>query len=76
MSRLAVILGLLALACVLNWMAWGALRNLFFEYQDSPAWVYIGLGAFWLTLAAGSVLGAVWLWRGRRARGESRTSAR
>jgi Na+/melibiose symporter-like transporter len=36
-------------------LALGALHPLVSGYQDSPVWVYAGVGAFWLALAAALV---------------------
>jgi hypothetical protein len=40
-------------------LALGALHPLASGYQDSPVWVYVGVGAFWLALAAALVAAAL-----------------
>ncbi len=47
-------------------MSWGALQNLFADYQDSPIWVYLLFGMPWLVLACGAVVAAIRLLRPRR----------
>lgn len=45
--------------------AYGALRNLWADYQDSPAWVYVNFGGFFAVIAAASLAGVVFLLRRR-----------
>lgn len=35
-------------------ISWGALSNLFAEYQDSPSGTYVAIGALFLALALGT----------------------
>jgi hypothetical protein len=46
-------------------LSWGALRNLFDDYQDSPTWTYLLFGLPWLVVAGGALAGAVHLKRRR-----------
>ena len=45
---------LLVASAALFAFSWGALSNLFAEYQDSPSGTYVGIGALFLVLALGS----------------------
>jgi hypothetical protein len=45
--------------------AYGALSNLWADYQDSPAWVYVIFGGFFAVLSAASLVGVALLLRRR-----------
>jgi hypothetical protein len=55
-----VVFVVLALGCVL--LAYGALKNLW-GYQDSSTGLYVGVGAFWMAVAAAFLFIAVRLLR-------------
>ena len=42
---------LFVLAGGLAWYAWESINNLWADYQDSPAWMYIGFGVSALLVA-------------------------
>ena len=56
---------LIVIAVCATMLSWGALRNVFADYQDSPLWVYLLFGVPWLALACVSFAGAVFLLRRR-----------
>lgn len=45
---------LLVISAALFAFSWGALGNLFAEYQDNPSGTYVAIGALFLVLAVGS----------------------
>jgi hypothetical protein len=57
-----VLLGVAVVAAVL---AWGALENLWSDYQDSEASTYVLVGGAWLVLAAAALYVAGRVWRDR-----------
>lgn len=59
----AVLLACVAVASVFP--AYGALSNLWADYQDSPAWVYVIFGGFFAVLSAASLVGVALLLRRR-----------
>lgn len=58
---LAGLMLVIAAGCL--FLAWGALRQLGASHQDSPAWVDITFGLFWLALGGGAVVLAVQAFR-------------
>ena len=65
LPRLGAAVALAVLAALFTLLAWGALRNLFQDYRDSPLLVYFLVGGLWLGLAAASIFAAVRVARGR-----------
>jgi hypothetical protein len=65
-------------AGALVWYAWASINNLWVDYQDSPAWMYMGFGVSALLVAgAFAGLGAWILHRSRvLLRANSAISAR
>jgi succinate dehydrogenase hydrophobic anchor subunit len=54
---------LIVVAVSATLLSWGPLRNVFADYQDSPLWVYLLFGLFWLAIACGAAAGAFLLLR-------------
>ena len=54
---------LVVVAVVAGMLAWGALDNLFRDYQDSAPSTYLLIGLPALAISAAALYAAVWLWR-------------
>jgi hypothetical protein len=63
--RVAASLLLLAVAVPAGMLAWGALSNLWADYQDSPTSTYLLVGLPPLAACLGALVAALLIWRGR-----------
>ncbi|MBK5232055.1 MAG: hypothetical protein JJE13_03610 [Thermoleophilia bacterium] len=54
---------LLVVSVALFVFSWGALSNLFSEYQDSPSGTYVAIGGLFVVLALGSAVCGIALLR-------------
>jgi hypothetical protein len=54
-----------AVAVLAALLAWGALSNLWADYQDSPASTYLTIGGLALAASAAALFAAWRLWRER-----------
>jgi hypothetical protein len=61
--RIATAVILILIACAAALLAWGALRNLFAGYRDSPVSTYLLVGLPWLLLAVVAFAAALQLLR-------------
>ena len=61
--RIVLAIALAVIGVVAGMFAYGALRNLWADYQDSPTSTYLLVGSPWLALCVGALVSAAWLIR-------------
>ena len=66
--RVVATLALVLIAVVAALLSWGALSNLWADYQDSPTSTYLLVGIPPLLIALAAAVGAVRLWQRRAGR--------